>query len=108
MTAPQRRAWQLLYVRSVSEPVEPDDGLVHAVRPEPPKFDELVRRPAPFNNESPFRPQVRSFVGSGRVDCERSFRRQSSPVSSPSSVWFDADRPARSGHRWTAPGRWHV
>lgn len=33
-----------------------DDGLVYSVRPEPPRFDELIRRPALFNNDSPFRP----------------------------------------------------
>jgi hypothetical protein len=38
-------------------PAEPDDdGHVFSVRPEPPQFDELIRRPALFNNESPFRP----------------------------------------------------
>jgi len=33
-----------------------DDGHVYSIRPEPPRFDELIRRPALFNNESPFRP----------------------------------------------------
>lgn len=32
------------------------DELVYSVRPEPPQFDELIRRPALYSNESPFRP----------------------------------------------------
>jgi len=41
----------------MTEPAGPDDnGHVYSVRPEPPQFDELIRRPALFNNESPFRP----------------------------------------------------
>lgn len=36
---------------------EPDDeGHVYSVRPEPPRFDEVIRRPALFSNESPFVP----------------------------------------------------
>lgn len=59
-----------LYVRSMSEPGESDDdGLVYGVRPEPPRFDELIRRPALFNNESPFRPPgpVLRWFGSRRL-----------------------------------------
>ena len=33
-----------------------DDGHVYSIRPEPPRFDELIRRPALYNNDSPFRP----------------------------------------------------
>lgn len=35
---------------------EPDDRFVYSVRPDPPQFDELIRRPALFSDESPFRP----------------------------------------------------
>jgi hypothetical protein len=41
----------------MSERLEPDeDGLAYSVRPEPPQFDEVIRRPALFSNESPFAP----------------------------------------------------
>jgi hypothetical protein len=41
----------------MSEFLEPDeDGLAYSVRPEPPQFDEVIRRPALFSNESPLAP----------------------------------------------------
>jgi hypothetical protein len=54
----------------MSETDEPDDdGLVYSVRPEPPRFDELIRRPALFNNDSPFRPPgpILRWFGSRRL-----------------------------------------
>lgn len=42
----------------MAESVDADDadGHVYGVRPEPPRFEELIRRPALYSNDSPFRP----------------------------------------------------
>lgn len=44
--------------------IDPDDE-VYGVRPEPPRFDEVVRRPALFSDESPFAPPgpIRRWFG---------------------------------------------
>jgi hypothetical protein len=53
----RREGLHLHYCLSMSELLEPDeDGLDYSVRPEPPQFDEVIRRPALFSNESPFAP----------------------------------------------------
>ncbi len=41
----------------MSESTEPEeDRLVYSVRPEPPQFDAVIKRPALYSNESPFKP----------------------------------------------------
>jgi hypothetical protein len=54
----------------VVEPVDDDgaDGYVYSVRPEPPRFDELIRRSAPYGHES-FRPPgpILRWFGSRRL-----------------------------------------
>jgi len=59
------------YVRAMSEPVDADadDGNVYEIRPEPPQFDELIRRPALYSNDSPFRPPgpILRWFGSRRL-----------------------------------------
>lgn len=46
-----------------------EDREVHEVRPEPPRFDELVRRPLLFSDESPFSPPgpIHRWFGSHRL-----------------------------------------
>jgi len=55
----------------MSEPVDADadDGNVYEIRPEPPQFDELIRRPALYSNDSPFRPPgpILRWFGSRRL-----------------------------------------
>jgi hypothetical protein len=68
----------------MSELLEPDeDGLTYSVRPEPPQFDEVIRRPALFSNESPFAPPgpILRWLGADRL--RTSSRPESSPRSSP-------------------------
>ena len=45
------------------------DGHVYGIRPEPPTFDELIRRPALFSNDSPFCPPgpILRWFGSRRL-----------------------------------------
>lgn len=53
------------------ESVDDDDadGHVYGIRPEPPRFDELIRRPALYSNDSPFRPPgpILRWFGSRRL-----------------------------------------
>lgn len=56
----------------MAEPVDDDDDAddyVYSIRPEPPRFDELIRRPALYSTDSPFRPPgpILRWIGSRRL-----------------------------------------